>query len=47
MEEAFQIPIRARRGSQLMLFVENQGRINFGPFMTDYKVGYDFHDEIG
>ncbi|XP_074599706.1 beta-galactosidase-like [Brevipalpus obovatus] len=37
MEEAFLIPIRARRGSQLMLFVENQGRINFGPLMTDYK----------
>ncbi|XP_074598038.1 beta-galactosidase-like [Brevipalpus obovatus] len=37
MEEAYQLPIRARKNSVLTIFVENQGRINFGDKLVDYK----------
>lgn len=38
MEKAFALPLRAKKGSELVILVENQGRINFGKYLYDPKV---------
>lgn len=36
--KVFQLPINAQIGSQLDIFVENQGRVGYGPLVGELKV---------